>query len=319
MKHALLAGTSLLAITIAISPADATTVTFSYTGGMQSFTTTKSALYDIKVAGAQGGASLNSAGAPIGSGGFGAGIHAQIFIPAGLTFEIMVGGTGRSGFFGGGGGGGTSITYSFGGGAFLPVLVAGGGGGSASGRNGGPGLGNGYYGGNGGSGLGGAGGYGGYGGDGGYAGYGAGGGGGGGFYGSGDSAAGMGGQGMYYGGMGGDSAAHSVLGLDEGQGGFGGGGGAGYYAGGGGGGYCGGGGGGGLGGYGGGGCSYAFAGGNPGIWPFLQFTYGANPGNGWVSISDVPEPGTLALLGAGIAGLGAIKRRRKAKRKRLPA
>jgi len=291
MRHALLASTSLLAITIAISPVEAMTVTYSYTGGMQTFTTSKDSLYDIKLAGAQGGDSLNAAGGPIGSGGRGAGVHAQIFLPAGLTFDILVGGAGHSGFFGGGGG-------------------------SASGRNGGPGLGNGYYGGNGGAGLGGAGGYGGSGGYGGYAGGGAGaGGGGGGFYGSGYSGAGGGGQGWYFGGMGGDSAAHIALGQNEGQGGFGGGGGAGGYAGGGGGGYSGGGGGGGYGGFGGGGTSYAFGGGNPGIWPLLQFIYGANPGDGWVQISDVPEPGTIGLLGAGLAGLGARRR----KRKRVPA
>lgn len=316
MKHALLAGTSLLAITIAFSPAEAMTVTFTYTGGMQSFTTTKNSLYDITLAGAQGGDSLDSAGAPFGSGGRGAGIHAQIFLPAGLTFGIAVGGAGHSGFYGGGGGGGTFITYAFGGGHFAPVLVAGGGGGSGSGNKGGPGLGNGYYAGNGGPGLGGAGGYGGSGGYGGYAGEGLGGaGGGGGFYEAGYSSAGGGGQGWYFGGMGGDSAAHLALGLNEGQGGFGGGGGAGGFAGGGGGGYSGGGGGGSGGGYGGGGSSYALAGGNPGFWPFLQFVYGANAGDGWVTISDVPEPASIGLLGAGLAGLGARRR----KRKRIPA
>ncbi|HEY1615694.1 MAG TPA: PEP-CTERM sorting domain-containing protein [Rhizomicrobium sp.] len=31
-----------------------------------------------------------------------------------------------------------------------------------------------------------------------------------------------------------------------------------------------------------------------------------------LSVSTVPEPGTLAVLGAGLLGLGAIRRRRKA-------
>lgn len=308
MKPIFLTSTSLLALSFTVAPAVATAVTFNYTGSVQTYTTTKAGLYEIDVAGAQGGSITNRLGGPgiWHSGGWGGTIKGDIYLPAGLTFGIMVGGQGGLGHFGGGGGGGSFLAF----GGMGAVLVAGGGGGAGSLRNGGSMAGYGMYsfGGSGTPGKLGPGAGGGQFGGGGYVSsqYGSGGAGGG-FLGNGGGFYGGGGHSYENGGMGGQSWA----GASEGFGGFGGGGGAGYYAGGGGGGFNGGGSGGLEGGGGGAGSDYAMRSWN---WLWTDHHMGANTGDGFIIIKDgvdAPEPASLALLGGGLAGLGALRRRRK--------
>ena len=295
-KRILLAGASMLALMAGAASASAET--FDFTGSVQTFTVATSGLYDIEADGAQGGASFTF------SGGAGAQVGGDIFLTAGETVHIVVGGVGGSGAGGvgyAGGGGGYSGVFS----AQGALVVAGGGGGAAAyGGNGGSGLasttggnGDGPNGGQGGAnGLGGAGG----------AGAGGGGGGGTGFHSYGSPNTGSlyhagGGQG-YIGGTPFDGA---------GAGGFGGGGGGGLYGGGGGGGFSGGGGGaGGNPGTSGGGGSYVAPGGLD-----LIGMDGANSGNGIVTINEVsgavPEASTWAMMLAGFTGLGALALRKK--------
>jgi hypothetical protein len=305
MKPILLASTSLLALPLTLAPAGASVVTFNYTGSVQTYTTTKAGLYEIDVAGAQGGGSNGL------SGGWGGTMKGEIYLPAGLSFAIMVGSRGASGIFdgGGGGGGGSFVAYN----KFGSVLVAGGGGGAGLHHVGGSTAG--FYrysrGGSGTPGVLGPGAEGGQFGYGGYA-YTGGGGGGGGFgtNGGGTDSGGQGGYSYKNGGWGGGAASYG------GSGGFGGGGGAGLYAGGGGGGLNGGGGGGAGGGGGGAGSDYYL---HNWDWLWTDHRSGANTGDGFIVIksgADVPEPASLGLVGAGFAGLGAIRRRRRRARQR---
>jgi hypothetical protein len=309
MKPILLASTSLLVLPLTLSPAGASVVTFNYTGSIQTYTTTKAGLYEIDVAGAQGGSCTNIPGGETGGfrGGWGGTMKGEVYLRAGMTFALMVGGRGDFGHFGGGGGGGSFVIFD----RLATVLVAGGGGGAGLYHAGGSTAGF-YrysYGGSGTSGVLGAGAEGGVFGYGGAGPYGGGGGGGGvltdggGYYGG-------GGHSYEHGGMGGRSWAN-LYGVYEGGGGFGGGGGAGFFAGGGGGGLNGGGGGGPGGGGGGAGSDYYM---HNWDWLWTDHRSGAHTGDGFIVIksgADVPEPASLGLAGAGLAGLGAIRRRRR--------
>jgi hypothetical protein len=270
MKHILLAGASVLALSAASPSAFAglDTYSYAYTGTFETLHVTDSGTYDIVAYGAQGG------GANGNTGGYGAKAESLVTLTAGETLSIAVGGAGGSGNYGGGGGGGSFIAAGS-----TALVVAGGGGGAfwtgnglASAATGGLGLG----------------------------GAASNAGGGGGFLGSGSTYSGP----LFTGGTGGGGFAAGLQG--GGSGGFGGGGGVNdtlsYFGGGGGGGYTGGDGGGSA--AGGGGTSFG-----------QTITGGVNSGNGSITITEtsssdaVPEPGSIALLSAGLAGLGMIRRR----------
>jgi PEP-CTERM motif len=124
-KRMWLAGASLLAIVL--GSGDANAVVFFQVGGSD-YVIPSTGLYDFTVAGAQGGH----------FGGDGALVGGELFLDAGTTLNILVGGVG--GYLQGNGSGGGG-----GGGSFVFGLFAAGGGGGASflGPAGGPGIGSG--------------------------------------------------------------------------------------------------------------------------------------------------------------------------------
>lgn len=314
-------------LTLVASGANAATV-FDYQGSIVSYTVAASGTYKLIAAGAQGGSIPDNTYVYNATGGLGALMSGTVFLHAGQTLEIAVGGQGTLGGGGGvggdspGGGGGSFIVLQSGG-NLNPLLIAGGGGGAGyqAGHSGGAGLAT-TSGGNGGGGsCGGAGG--------------SNGGGGGasptgydciGFWpyqnaGGGAGFLSNGGGGELYSGVGGQSFANGLgggvvtQGYTPGSGGFGGGGsGGGENAGngGGGGGYSGGG-GGGISQGGGGGGSYLTADAvfNP---ISLVAQSGSQHGNGFVSIEflgDVPEPATWGTMMIGFAFVGGAMRRRR--------
>ena len=315
MKRLLLAGAAFLGLAASGSGARATLFDSTYSGSLIDFTVPTTDIYQILAFGAQGGSGTCSFGcAPvdIGAGGLGAEIGGDFTLTAGEVLQIAVGGAGGNGsvpqqitvngvpinaYEGGtpGGGGGGSFVVGPGN---TPLVIAGGGGGGGGveGSGSSPG-GGGLIGEDGGaSPFGGAGGTGGNGGAAGIAFNPAGGGGG--FFGAGGNGPDATGGGAF-----------PVLAGGTVGGGFGGGGGTGNIesGGGGGGGYSGGGGGGGD-------HTYSYPGGgggsfDAGIDQILLADF--RTGNGEVVITElVPEPATIALLGAGLAGLAAVRGRR---------
>jgi hypothetical protein len=299
MKQPLLGAMAGLAFVGSSLTAHAVPFDFTYTGSLVTFTVPTTDTYQILAYGAQGG----NAVFPLttGPGGLGAEIGGDFSLTAGEVLQIAVGGAGSNENGTGGGGGGSFVV----GPGNTPLVIAGGGGGGgvidpqrSTPLAGGGGL----TGQNGGSGVNGNGGTGGNGGGGGFGSFG-GGGGGGGFFSA-------GGAGEFFGTpvSGGGGAFPGLAGGLVG-GGFGGGGGAS-------------GGGGGGGGYSGGGGGTSSPGGNGPGGGGGSFDAGADQilvadfrtGNGEVVISEgaIPEPASIALLGAGLVSLAALRRRRRA-------
>ena len=136
------------------------TKTFGYSGNIQSFTVQTSGTYDIAADGAEGGGGAGGA-----AGGLGATASGDVYLQAGATLEIVVGGAGQTAPYGGGGGGGSFVietkTSSGSGGVDVNEVIAGAGGiGGAAGQGGKSGGGGGgeNFGGGGGGFTGGAGG-----------------------------------------------------------------------------------------------------------------------------------------------------------------
>ena len=245
------------------------TTTFSETGGEQQFVIPTTGIYEILAYGASGGDGNGTVG------GLGAEVGGDYLFSAGTTLDIYVGQAGAGGSSGGGGGGGTFLVLDSS--TSTPFLIAGGGGGAQSSvHNGGSGLSTIVNSGNGGSAGGTAG----------------------------------GGGGFFSGGSNGSLAECTITGgagfptltggTEHVHGGYGGGGSTCFDDGGGGGGY--GGGNGGNSSAGGGGGSYI----DPGFSNVIS-TSGENSGAGFVTLTAIPEPASLALV---LAGLAAIAWRR---------
>jgi hypothetical protein len=294
----LLVGVSIAAL--AASAAEAGAVVFNFTGSFQTYIAPETGEYEITLAGAQGGSSVDG-----NTGGKGAVVGGEIFLKQNELLGIFVGGEGYSAFgYAGGGGGGTFL-----GNKNKVFFIAGGGGGGGYGdrsiADGRPGRAQ-RSGSDGRGAAGGVGGSGGYGGEGGQDASGFNGGGGSGL----NSAGGDGYSGKHgqYG-----TGGYAYYGGFPG-GGFGGGGGAGYNGGGGGGGFSGGG-GGGFGGGGGGGGSF--------LSPLCGLAdrvllAGVNSGNGYITIDPiappptVPEPSTWTMMVVGFGSLAFALWRRRA-------
>ncbi len=290
----------------------ATVGCYAATTSIVSYTLPSGGTYAFLVYGAQGGNSLNGAGA---TGGLGAEIGGSFTLQAGDVLQIAVGSAGQTAAANGGGGGGSFVVLTSGPddptATLVPLLIAAGGGGAGGpGANASPGSATTTASDGGGSGNNGH----------------AGTGGNGASLATGTNAAG-GGAGFFSNGAansggaahGGADFANGLAGgttgnLNGGAGGFGGGGGGGLGStGGGGGGYNGGGGGYNGGGGGGGGSYFDTA---LGTLNLAAQVSGANTSNGLVVLTEqsgatTPEPASLALVASGVAGLAALRRRRR--------
>ncbi len=116
MRTLLLAGTSLLALAAASIPgADAAPITFTPTGGLQTYAVATTSLYDILAVGAQGGAS----DANFARGGYGEQVSDAFYLAVGDVLTIAGGGAGLNGFTEGGAGGGGGTVGSGGSGSVV--------------------------------------------------------------------------------------------------------------------------------------------------------------------------------------------------------
>ncbi len=115
-KRIWLSGASLLAILLGLG--DANAVVFGGPEGVQ-YIIPSTGYYDFTVAGAQGGGGIYG-------GGFGAVVGGELFLDAGASLDVVVGGVGGSGENYGSGGGGGSFVFDG------ELLFAAGGGGGAN-------------------------------------------------------------------------------------------------------------------------------------------------------------------------------------------
>jgi hypothetical protein len=112
---------------------NAATLDFSYTGAIQTGSIAESGIYTLSLGGAFGGSSTDYGY----SGGTGALATGTIYLPAGTTFSVLVGGNGQTGEFSGGGGGLSFLDIGSDG---VIEAIAGGGGGAGLYEDGGAGL-----------------------------------------------------------------------------------------------------------------------------------------------------------------------------------
>lgn len=137
LRKLLICPKGLLAFTACLSIADAASVTFSYTGGLQHYTTSQAGQYQVVVIGGSGGLGWDNFASP---GGQGTEIITNLQLSQNELLTILVGRAGGEAQSGGGGGGGASYVT---GPNNVPLVIAAGGGGgggnyqeSAPGRNG---------------------------------------------------------------------------------------------------------------------------------------------------------------------------------------
>lgn len=100
--------------------------TYDFTGETQFVTITQDGVYDIEVAGAQGGAAFK------GEGGLGATISGKFSLTEGTRLAIVVGEQGESGVIRSGGGGASWVFIIEEDGSYTPLIIGGGGGGSGA-------------------------------------------------------------------------------------------------------------------------------------------------------------------------------------------
>ncbi|WP_167767104.1 hypothetical protein [Jannaschia formosa] len=117
--YSLIFASAVFAALVTAPAAQAATFRFGYAGEIQTGTVVEAGVYRVTVGGARGGDGAITAG------GVGALIAGELFLDAGASFDVLVGGAGKS--YHGGGGGGLSY-FSAGPDA---LAIAGGGGGGA--------------------------------------------------------------------------------------------------------------------------------------------------------------------------------------------
>ncbi|MFL5298463.1 MAG: hypothetical protein ACJ798_18960 [Phenylobacterium sp.] len=126
------------AAALAMAHSATAATTFNYTGAINAWIAPTTGVYQIMAWGAQGG-SYGDSVSPVTAGGHGAEVGGDVFLTAGATLLIVVGGTPTrgGGNIGDGGGGGTWVfTLGAGPGGTLtdiPLAIAGGGGGAGYG------------------------------------------------------------------------------------------------------------------------------------------------------------------------------------------
>src|SRR5438045_3388578 len=101
------------AAALALAHSAVAATTFNYSGAIDSWTVPTTGFYQILAWGAQGSNWPDSANLfPVGTGGRGAEVGGDVFLTAGATLFIVVGGVGRGGGDTGGGGGGGSWVFT---------------------------------------------------------------------------------------------------------------------------------------------------------------------------------------------------------------